>query len=81
MSQNFSEILTPLDRLGRRLDGNLQSLKSHGRSLATDLENLETNLVLMFQALAVQDIAIFQVTTRQTELERRLKKLEGDLPK
>ena len=81
MPDNFSEILTPLDRLGRRIDSNMLALKNHGRYLANDLENLEINLVLMFQALSMQDIAIFQVSTRQTELEKRLKKLESNLPK
>ena len=81
MTKNFSEILTPLDRLGRRIDSNMQALKNHGYYLSSDLENLETNLVLMFQALSMQDVAIFQVTSKQTELEKRLKKLESDLPK
>ena len=81
MSGNFSEILTPLDRLGRRIDSNLLALKNHGRYLASDLENLETNLVLMFQALSMQDVAIFQATAKQAELEKRLKKLEANLPK
>ena len=81
MSKNFSEILTPLDRLGRRIDSNMLALKNHGRYLASDLENLETNLVLMFQALSMQDVTIFQVTAKQTELEKRLKKLEANLPK
>ena len=74
MITNSNQTHSPLDRLGLKLDSNLQSLKNHGRYLASDLENLETNLVLMYQALAMQDIAIFH-------LKERLIKLEANLPK
>ena len=74
MASQSSESLTPLDKLGRRLDSNLLALKNHGRYLAGDLENLETNLVLMFQALSMQDIAIFQLNERLKNLENNLNK-------
>ena len=74
MITNSNQTHSPLDRLGLKLDSNLLALKNHGRYLASDLENLETNLVLMYQALSMQDIAIFH-------LKERLNKLEANLPK
>ena len=71
MSSNVPLPLTPLERLGRKIDSNLLALKNHGRYLASDLENLETNLVLMFQALSMQDIAIFQLNERLENLENK----------
>ena len=71
MANNVPQPLTPLERLGRKIDSNLLALKNHGRYLASDLENLETNLVLMFQALSMQDIAIFQLNERLKNLENK----------
>ena len=65
---------SPLDKLGLKLDSNLYALKTHARLLASDLENLETNLVLMFQALSMQDVAIFQMKERLSKLETKSSK-------
>ena len=65
---------SPLDKLGLKLDSNLYALKTHGRLLASDLESLETNLVLMFQALSMQDIVIFQLKERLNKLETKSSK-------
>ena len=71
MASNTPTTRTPLERLGSKIDSNLLALKNHGRYLAGDLENLETNLVLMFQALSMQDIAIFQLNERLKNLENK----------
>ena len=71
MSINSIQKLSPLDKLGLKIDSDLLALKNHGRYLASDLENIETNLVLMFQALSMQDIAIFQLNERLKNLENK----------
>ena len=74
MITNSNQTHSPLDKLGLKLDCDLLALKTHGRYLASDLEKLETNLVLLFQAVSMQDIAIFH-------LKERLIRLEANLPK
>ena len=65
---------SPLDKLGLKLDSNLQALKNHGQYLASDLKDLEINLVLMYQALSMQDVAIFQLKERLSKLETKSSK-------